>query len=108
LHFCIADRKAGDCLWTPLKPPGAPGSGKFDTPCERMQFANATPLALPVPAELLGLDEDPQALIASADESASRVITSRRLKLTIDSVVADRTADAQRAHGRVRGRLSRP
>jgi hypothetical protein len=51
-----------------------------------MQFANATPLALPLGAELLGLDEDPQALIANAHETPSTVITSRRLNPTMNSV----------------------
>jgi hypothetical protein len=69
LHVCIADRKAGDCLWMPLNPPGAPRSGKFGTPCDRMQLANLTPEALPcpVPAEILGPLEAPQAPIAVAD-----------------------------------------
>src|SRR5581483_842203 len=53
LHVAIPDRNAGDCLIPGTI--GPPGSGKFCTPCERMQFANssATVLPLAVPADLL-------------------------------------------------------
>ena len=62
-HLFWADWNAGACglipapIWTP--PPG-PGSGKFGTPCERMQSAYLMPadslLELEVP---LGVPDDP-------------------------------------------------
>jgi hypothetical protein len=60
-----------DCLRALLKPPGAPGSGKAGTPCERIHPANLSPAAspLPVPAAL-GPFEGPQAAIAIAQTAA--------------------------------------
>src|ERR1035441_6008381 len=54
---CWADWNAGACWLIPET--GEPGSGKFGTPCERMQSANliASVSLLPVPAALL-LPED--------------------------------------------------
>ena len=55
---------------------GNVGSGKFGTPCERMQSANwsASVSPLPVPAALLGLPEDPQPATASTQLTAASTI----------------------------------
>ena len=45
--------------------PPSNGSGKFGTPCERMQSAYLTFFEYLTDAELFGLDADPQAAIAS-------------------------------------------
>lgn len=62
-HLLWADWNAGDCglipapIWTP--PPG-PGSGKFGTPCERMQSAYLIPTDSLLASELaLGFPDDP-------------------------------------------------
>ena len=64
----------------PGPPTGKPGSGKLGMPCERMQFANLSASAspLPVPAALLGLPEDPQAAIAAAQHTAASAIETLR------------------------------
>jgi hypothetical protein len=56
-----------------------PGSGQFGTPCERMQSANwsASASPLPVPVAPLGLPEDPQALSARTQATVARVIDRR-------------------------------
>src|ERR1019366_3580109 len=82
LHVCSADTNAGACslIPEPGPPTGEPGSGKFGTPCERMQSANssASVSPLPVPAALLGLPEDPQAATASTQLTAASAIDRLR------------------------------
>ena len=98
-HARWADWNAGDCglipelgLKNPLEP-FAPGSGRFGTPWERMQFANLRADVL-APEELaLGLPEDPQAAIATAQLAAAR--TSDRLRRYTGSV--NRTCCTERA-----------
>jgi hypothetical protein len=69
-HAFWADWKAGDWGSIPelesiLIPPPALGSGKFGTPCDRMQAANL--IATPAPFEPdPGLAEDPHAVNAIA------------------------------------------
>jgi hypothetical protein len=68
--------------WMP--PPGV-GSGKFGTPCERMQLANATPEP-PAAAASFGLLDDPHAATARTQLSAVSAVMKR---LGIDVVVAN-------------------
>jgi hypothetical protein len=82
LHVCSADWNPGDRSLIPeLGLMGEPGSGKVGTPYVRMQSANlsASVSPLPVPAALLGLPEDPQAAIATAQLTAASAITRRWL-----------------------------
>jgi hypothetical protein len=72
-HLRCAERNAGDrgsiepgFSWTP--PPG-PGSGKFGTPFERMQFANLRPPGTPPDPD--ELPEEPHAAIASAQPASA-------------------------------------
>jgi hypothetical protein len=76
-HAFWADWNAGDwglipeleLIWIP---PPEPGSGKFGTPCERMQSANLIPADSPLePDPLFGLPEDPHALSATAQLTAA-------------------------------------
>jgi hypothetical protein len=66
-------------IWTP---PPELGSGKFGTPCDRMQLANASPEPR---AAGLGLLDDPHPATASPQLRAVSAITYR---LGIDAVVA--------------------
>jgi hypothetical protein len=52
---------------------GEPGSGKFGTPCARMQLAHWSASASPllVPAALLGLPGQPQAAVAKTQLTAA-------------------------------------
>lgn len=76
-HTPTADRKAGDCGSTPepapmaTPPPPGVGSGKFGTPFDRMQLANARNEAL-----LLALcdPDDPQAATATATPDKNRIL----------------------------------
>ena len=56
------------------------GSGKFGTPCDRMQLANLSASASPRPvsAALLGLPESPQVLIAKTQLTAATATDRRR------------------------------
>jgi hypothetical protein len=81
LHDCWADWNAGDCLSRLEGLKGSPfagGSGKFGTPCDRMQVENlslnAYPLDAPVPVAPLGVPEDPQAAIVSVQHRAASAI----------------------------------
>jgi hypothetical protein len=47
------------------------GSGKFGTPCERMQVANLSPAVAPLEAALFGLAEDPHAATNMAQPTAT-------------------------------------
>jgi hypothetical protein len=71
-----------ELIWIP---PPALGSGKFGTPCERMQLANASPEP---PAEAAGFDlfNDPQAAIARTQLKDASPIARR---LDIDAVLAN-------------------
>jgi hypothetical protein len=61
-HACWAERNAGDWASPGLIAilPLESGSGKFDTPCERMHRANWRPGVM-LAAVVLGLLEDPHA-----------------------------------------------
>jgi len=103
-----ADWNAGDCSLTPefapriwMLLPWTFGSGKFDTPCERMHLANANaPPSLVCPVSLLLVlllvgSEEPQAAIASAQPRVANAIGSLRrwrlsalLSLALRSVAA--------------------
>jgi hypothetical protein len=78
-HACCADRNAGDCWLIPdvrsgNPPPGA-GSGKFGTPCERIQSEYLTPCANRPDAAAVLLDFDaPQAPIAIPHVMAANAI----------------------------------
>jgi hypothetical protein len=66
------------CAW---KGPEALGSGKFGTPCDRMQRENGTPLVARPGVLLLvvlGLPEPPQAAITSTPETTRTAIGRRR------------------------------
>src|ERR1039458_4934613 len=82
LHVCSADTNAGACslIPEPGPPTGEPGSGKFGTPCERMQSANssASVSPLPVPAALLAPPADPHAATASMQLTAASAIDRLR------------------------------
>ena len=77
-----ADRNAGACVLIPepWPPTGEPGSGKLGTPCDRMQSANLSASAspLPVAAALLGLSESPQALSAKTKLTLTSAAGRRR------------------------------
>jgi hypothetical protein len=86
-----ADWNAGDRTLTPefapriwILLPVTCGSGKSDTPCERMHLANATaPASLFCPVDLVLVlvlvgSEEPQAAIASAQPRAASAIKSLR------------------------------
>ena len=75
-HAFWADWNAGDWGFIPepgvilMAPPEPAGSGKFGTPCERMQSANLIPALPPLERDaLLGLPDEPQA--ATADKQAA-------------------------------------
>jgi len=84
-HASWADWNAGDrglipeleLIWIP---PPALGSGKFGTPCERMQSANLSPAAAPLePDRSFDRPEDPHAVSASAQlPTASATARMRR------------------------------
>src|ERR1700683_5136381 len=73
-----ADLNAGDCGSIPVPsrftpPPPADGSGKFGTPCARMQRASASaPECDAEPPLPLGLLEAPQAASRTARATATR------------------------------------
>jgi hypothetical protein len=95
-HSCCADANAGDDTLISdetLYPAPALGSGKFGTPCERMQSADATACPMPVdPVVRLDLADDPQAVIATAHVKAASVTsTLEHSTLTTASVLADDT-----------------
>jgi hypothetical protein len=71
-----------ELIWIP---PPARGSGKFGTPCERMQLANASPEP-PAEAAAFDLLDDPQAAIARTQLKHARPIAGR---LAIDAVLAN-------------------
>jgi hypothetical protein len=70
---CWAERNAGDCasLGVSAILPLESGSGKLDTPCERMHRANWRPGVMLAAAVLEGLDDDPHA--ASERPNAARM-----------------------------------
>ena len=70
-----------ELMWIP---PPELGSGKFGTPCERMQLANASPEP-PASDAGFGLLDDPQAAMARTQLRAASAIVRR---LGIDVVVA--------------------
>lgn len=84
-----ADWKAGELGLIPelgsmlmlIWPPEDLGSGKLDTPCERMHWENLSPAAWRLGVAALGVPDDPHAAIARADPTASTAIekTCRRL-----------------------------
>jgi hypothetical protein len=82
-HVLCAAWNAGVTSWRP-KPrwPPAPGSEKFDTPCERMHPAYLIPADGPLDAllpALLGLLADPQpATVSTPDATATTVSNHRR------------------------------
>src|SRR6185312_8165589 len=64
--------------WSLSSPPV--GSGKFETPCERMHFANAS--ALPEPAGSFWAEVDPPVLDRKEPQAASpRTAVRRRGKI---------------------------
>jgi hypothetical protein len=67
-----------------LIPPPELGSGKFGTPCERMQLAKASPEP-PAAAPCPGLLDDPHAAMAGTQPNAASTIVRR---LGIDAVLA--------------------
>ena len=72
-HVCAAFRNAGDCA----TPSGMLGpSGKFGTPFERMQVANASRLDRFEALVPVGVVEDPQAAIATLQVAAAVAIVS--------------------------------
>lgn len=74
-------------MWIPPPPPL--GSGKFGTPCERMQSAKRIPCPGPLePAVLFGLPEEPQAVIANAQAMTVSVI-SRLWQRLLGGVLVD-------------------
>jgi hypothetical protein len=85
-HECAADRNAGVCkvLAEPIRTvwPLTFGSGKFGTPCERMDLENATPdsTALAADAEVLappvGLAELPPHPATSAPLTSVAAVSS--------------------------------
>jgi hypothetical protein len=81
-----ADWKAGDCGLIPgpsWMPPPEPGSGKFGTPCARMQSANLIPREANEgvePLEAFESLEEPQAPMASAQPTATSVIDRAPLR----------------------------
>jgi hypothetical protein len=68
-----------ELIWTP---PPELGSGKFGTPCERMQLANASPEP-PAAAAGFGLLDEPQAPMATTQLTVASAIVRR---LAIDVV----------------------
>jgi hypothetical protein len=84
-HALRADWNAGDRGLIPMSarlipPPLAPGSGKLGTRCARMHRANSSACELArEPAALLGVCEDPQAAIATAQLTATRLARMVRL-----------------------------
>jgi hypothetical protein len=71
-----------ELIWIP---PPELGSGKFGTPCARMQLANASPEP-PAAAACLGSLDDPQPAITRTQLRAASAIVRR---LGIDAVVAN-------------------
>lgn len=62
-----------------LIPPPALGSGKLDTPCDRMQSANRTPAAnFAFDPPLLDLPDEPQAATTTVQLRATRASGSWR------------------------------
>jgi hypothetical protein len=86
-HACCADWNAGENGLIPesgpiwMVPPF--GSGKLDTPCERMHSESAS--AGPALAEALRLAEDPQAATTTAQLPAASASVMRRASMTIGS-----------------------
>jgi hypothetical protein len=71
--------------WAILIPPPEGGSGKFGTPCERMQLAKASPEPLAADAAP-GLLDDPQATMARTQLTHANAIVRR---LGMDVVLAE-------------------
>lgn len=66
-------------IWMPPLPP-PPGSGKFGTPCDRMQSANRIPDARTAAFDLpLEFAEEPHAVRAAEEATAASAATSLRL-----------------------------
>jgi len=64
-------------IWIPPPPP--PGSGKFGTPCKRMQSANLIPAGSPFePDPLFDLPEDPHAVSATAQPAVASATARMR------------------------------
>lgn len=90
IHVFWADWNAGDWglipelapIWTP---PDEPGSGKFGTPCERMQSANLMPEASALENPGREFADDPHAASASAHPAATRAIAKCRLRVGVGS-----------------------
>jgi hypothetical protein len=94
-HAFWASWNAGDwgsipeleLIWIP---PPALGSGKFGTPCERMQSANL--IGAEPPLALEELAEDPHALSASAQPTAASATTGKPERLPVAVCVGFRTS----------------
>jgi hypothetical protein len=93
-----ADLNAGDCVVNAFLNRRVPGSGKFATPCERMQWENLIMSCCPGwswtwvgwPPELEELGEfEPQAAITAAAAIAATATGKRGVGLNTPQVVSD-------------------